>query len=347
MRVGFWQFAKAQYTTVPPVPKVDLTGKTVVVVGANAGLGFEAAKHFARMNPGKLILACRSKEKGEAALNAIKQETGCETAELWLIDLASFASVKSFAEKFEKEGGRLDILVENAANAPAIEKLQFTDDGWEASVQVNNLSTSLLALFLLPRMLETADKYNTSPRLVVVASEVHYWAVVDKDLLEASNPIRHYGHKEDLGSTLPDGNRYQITKLWNIFFVRALNDRLHRKPIIVNAVNPGYCYSTLRRNFSGLRYAFSTLMDWIFARTTEEGSRILVWAGVGAEEKRDELRGAYVSLMEVHEPSDFVISEEGKKAQDKFWDTLIEELSQVEPRVSQIVKESLTAPVNN
>ena len=50
-------------------------------------------------------------------------------------------------------------------------------------------------------MLETADKYNTSPRLVVVASEVHYWAVVDKDLLEASNPIRHYGHKEDLGST--------------------------------------------------------------------------------------------------------------------------------------------------
>ena len=70
-----------------------------------------------------------------------------------------------------------------------------------SSVQVNNLSTSLLALLLLPRMLETADKYNTSPRLVVVASEVHYWAVVDKDLLEASNPIRHYGHKEDLGST--------------------------------------------------------------------------------------------------------------------------------------------------
>ena len=69
MRVGFWQFAKAQYTTVPPVPKVDLTGKTVIVVGANAGLGFEAAKHFARMHPGKLILACRSKEKGEAALN--------------------------------------------------------------------------------------------------------------------------------------------------------------------------------------------------------------------------------------------------------------------------------------
>ena len=50
---------------------------------------------------------------------------------------------------------------------------------------------------------------------------------------------------------------------------------------------------------------------------------MLVWAGVGAEEKKDELRGAYVSLMEVHEPSDFVISEEGKKAQNKFWVSIL------------------------
>lgn len=54
----------------PSVTHVDLSGKTVIVLGANVGLGFEAAKHFARMNPGKLILACRSQEKGEAALTS-------------------------------------------------------------------------------------------------------------------------------------------------------------------------------------------------------------------------------------------------------------------------------------
>jgi len=68
MRLTVAQFIKDQWTTVPPLATEDLSGKTIVVTGANVGLGFEAAKHFARMNPGKLILACRSREKGEKAL---------------------------------------------------------------------------------------------------------------------------------------------------------------------------------------------------------------------------------------------------------------------------------------
>ena len=60
--------ARQQKQPVQPVVKVDLTGKVVIITGANTGLGFEAAKHFASMNPQKLIVACRSKEKGEKAL---------------------------------------------------------------------------------------------------------------------------------------------------------------------------------------------------------------------------------------------------------------------------------------
>ena len=70
MRVSFFQSIKDQVTPVPSVAQADLTGKTVIVTGANSGIGFEAAKHFARMNPGKLILACKSKERGEAALKS-------------------------------------------------------------------------------------------------------------------------------------------------------------------------------------------------------------------------------------------------------------------------------------
>lgn len=65
---GFFKFIQDQWSKAAPVEHVDLSGKTVVVVGANAGLGFEAAKHFASMNPGRLVLGCRSQEKGEAAL---------------------------------------------------------------------------------------------------------------------------------------------------------------------------------------------------------------------------------------------------------------------------------------
>jgi retinol dehydrogenase-12 len=64
----FLNFFSDQLWKVHPVVHVDLTGKTVVVVGANVGLGFEAAKHFASMNPKRLVLACRSQDKGQAAV---------------------------------------------------------------------------------------------------------------------------------------------------------------------------------------------------------------------------------------------------------------------------------------
>jgi hypothetical protein len=67
MKFSVFRFLREQLATVPPVEHEDLSGKTVVVIGANVGLGFEAAKHFARMNPNRIILGCRSKERGEAA----------------------------------------------------------------------------------------------------------------------------------------------------------------------------------------------------------------------------------------------------------------------------------------
>jgi len=68
MKLTLFQFLKEQLSSVPPVVRADLAGKTVLVVGANNGIGFEASKHFASMNPGKLILACRNQAKADAAL---------------------------------------------------------------------------------------------------------------------------------------------------------------------------------------------------------------------------------------------------------------------------------------
>ncbi|KAJ7286857.1 hypothetical protein C8J57DRAFT_1495349 [Mycena rebaudengoi] len=94
-------FIKCQIKKQPPVVKADLTGKTVCVLGANAGIGFEATKHFAAMNPGRLIMACRSEVRGRAAL----KKTGYSRAELWIVDLADFASVKQFGEQFDNDSG--------------------------------------------------------------------------------------------------------------------------------------------------------------------------------------------------------------------------------------------------
>ena len=105
----------------------------------------------------------------------------------------------------------------------------------------------------------------------------------------------------------------------NVFFARELSERLHDKLVIVNTVNPGFCHSELTRNAKGLRAWILWLGKILLARTTEQGSRQLVWACIGGKDNVDQLRGAYISSMHVQETSDFVISEEGKLAQSKLW----------------------------
>ena len=110
-----------------------------------------------------------------------------------------------------------------------------------------------------------------------------------------------------------------FTIVLNVFFARGLSERLCDKPLIVNAVNPGFCYSALRRNITGLRALTTWLMELVMARTSEQGSRQLIWACIGGKDNVDQLRGAFISSMRVQEPSDFVINEEGQRAQTKLW----------------------------
>ncbi|KAJ7721625.1 hypothetical protein B0H16DRAFT_1602341 [Mycena metata] len=140
MKLSMWAMVKGQFNILPPVSEADLAGKTVLVLGANTGLGFEASKHFAQ-------------SRGQAALEELQAKTGYKKAELWIVDLAEFA------DKFEQDGGRLNILVENAARAQL--KYESTKDGWESSLQVNCLATPLVALRLLPRMMQTARQHAT------------------------------------------------------------------------------------------------------------------------------------------------------------------------------------------
>jgi NAD(P)-dependent dehydrogenase (short-subunit alcohol dehydrogenase family) len=340
MRLSFFAFLREQLQTVPPVQYEDVSGKTVVVIGANDGIGFEATKHFARMKPGRIIMGCRSKERGKAAVARLNAETGYESAELWEIDLAQISSVVRFAERFEKDGGRLDILLENAGIVPTPGQ-QLTADGYEPVFQVNNLCTSLLALRLLPIMLRTAEKHQTTPRIVVVASEVHYWADLDKDVINSPNGLEKFGKRELSDMKNPE-DRYFDSKLLNVFFARALNDRLRDKFLVVNSVNPGFCHSSLLKSLTGTRALLNWIMESLLARTSEQGSRQLIWACIGGKDNVDELRGAYISSMEIHEPSDSVVSEEGKRAQAILWDALIDELAKGDPSVLEIVKKYTT-----
>lgn len=335
-KLSFLGILDAFTRKAPPVSKIDLKGKTVLVIGANTGIGFEAVQHFATMGPKRLILACRSQEKGEAAIQRLEKATGYNQAELWLIDLAEFASVKAFADRALKELERLDIIVLNAALGT--HNYSTTKDGWESSLQVNDLSMSLLALRLLPRITETAKKFDGTPRIVVVSSGVHYWSTLEDKVIESPNAFSLLSSKEFCTPEVI-GTHYTDTKLLNLFFVRALSHHLKDQSIIVNAVDPGFCYSELRREITNIR---TVIFEWLFARTAEEGARQLIWASAGFPKGGlEELKGAYIYLSDVQEPADKVLGEDGRKREDKLWNDLISILKEVDPRVVDVVDQYL------
>jgi retinol dehydrogenase-12 len=154
-----------------PYPTVPLTGQTIIITGANTGLGFEAAKHCVRLGAEKVILAVRNVSKGAQAQLAIENAypTRKGVLDVWPLDLLSIASIKAFAAKAAALE-RVDVLLENAGMATMVFK-RF--EGVESTIMTNVIGTELLALLMLPKLQETARRFGVKTRLSVVTSESH------------------------------------------------------------------------------------------------------------------------------------------------------------------------------
>jgi retinol dehydrogenase 12 len=118
-------------------------------------------------------------------------------------------------------------------------------------------------------------------------------------------------------------NRYPLSKLFNVQFALGLSSRLSpASAIIVNSVNPGFCLSSIRRNMKFPMTLITGFMDLILARSTEEGSRTLVWAATAGRDQttlQENLKGAYTSDCRVEEPSDFLFTKEGQEVEKRIW----------------------------
>lgn len=129
------EFFYAQLVTTPPIPTASLLGQTVIITGANRGLGYEASKHVVRLDASKLILAVRSVSAGEDAKNKLLKANPSKSIdiEVWPIDMSSYVSVKEFAKRAETLE-RIDALVNNAGILTA--KYNMAEDN-ESTITVN------------------------------------------------------------------------------------------------------------------------------------------------------------------------------------------------------------------
>ena len=205
----------------------DLSGKTIIVTGGNSGIGYEAARQFARKGA-MVVLACRSMEKGRAAAAAIRDAHAGAKLGVMQLDLAELASVRAFADAFRQQHRQIDVLCNNAG-VMAI-PYRRTVDGFEMQFGTNHLGHFALTALLLDLLLDTPGA-----RVVTVSSSAQHMGWIRFDDLQ-----RERGYSKWLA--------YGQSKLANLLFAFELQRRAERggKQLVSVACAPGYAATNLQ-----------------------------------------------------------------------------------------------------
>ncbi|XP_028157569.1 retinol dehydrogenase 13-like [Ostrinia furnacalis] len=273
----------------PPYDRdVRADGKTVVITGANSGIGKEAAWEFANRGA-KVFMACRDMEKCEAARREIVTETRNKYVYCRPCDLASTASIRQFVERFKSEEPHIHVLVNNAGVMEP--PTRVTRDGFETQLGVNHMGHFLLTNLLLDTL-----KASVPSRVVVVSSSAHYNGHILKEDL---NMTRNYDARA----------AYAQSKLANVLFARELAKNTLDAGISVIAVDPGLTDTALTRHLPMTRSLTRYLVYpvfWPVMKTPKIGAQVILHAALDPKLRR--CAGDYYVDMKPVEPS--------KEAQD-------------------------------
>ena len=249
-----------------------MTGRTILVTGATGGIGLETARALARMGA-KVVVGARDAPRGKAVVEEIAGGGG--EAELLEIDMASFASVRTAAERLAAAHPKLDVLVNNAG--VVVRDRRLTGDGHELTWQTNFLSHFLLTRLLLPLL-----KASPNPRVVNVSSDAHRSGHLDWDDLELAKGYRGF-------------RAYCNSKLAQVLFTREL---ARREPAVaVNALHPGAIAT-------GIWRAAPAFVRWILARVLpppEKGAQPVV--RLASDPALDGVTGHYFNKLQEASPS--------------------------------------------
>lgn len=256
----------------PPIPAtVTLTGQTAIITGSNTGLGLEAGRQLLQLNLSRLILAVRSRIKGEAAAEVLRAESPHATIEVWILDMEDYESINAFVGKCSTLG-RIDIAILNAG-VQNKDRCVSVRTGNEQTFQVNFLSTIMLSILLLPILKAKGGPSGQPARLTVVTSTTAYFA----DFNHSKPVLPQFDEQYDVTQW------YSRQKLLQILFVRMLAGLTDPEDVIVSTVCPGLVGDTeIWRSLNTsavLRYAFA-LYFMLFGRTLKQGASTYVHAVV-------------------------------------------------------------------
>lgn len=258
-----------------------MVGKVVIVTGGNCGLGFETAKDLANRGA-RVILACRSVRRANAAVEKIVSETGNTDVQFRQLDLASLRSVKEFCDNIIKTEKRLDVLINNAG-AGGLGNYK-TVDGIHVGMQVNYFGPFLLTCKLLPLL-----KSSAPSRIVNVSSMIHKYGELD---FENLNMEKYWS----------DYLVYANSKLFLNLMTLELSERLQGTGVTVNALHPGVAATNIFRNIPNdfARRIVEKSIGFMF-KGPWEASQTSIYLAVAPEVR--EVSGKYFSECRETKPS--------------------------------------------
>jgi retinol dehydrogenase 12 len=261
----------------------ELEGRTFLVTGANAGIGYATALDLARRGA-RVHIACRSRAKGEAAIAAIGAATGSDRLRFLPLDLASLASVKKAAEEFRSLNEPLHVLINNAGVGGA---RGVTADGYEVHFGTNHLGHFALTEALRPVLAASAPA-----RIVCVASDAHYQAR-DIDFGALRRPVRG----------LTGLREYAVSKLCNVLHAAELGRRLDGTGVTACSLHPGVVASQIWRRVPWPARQIMTRR----MLTIEQGARTSLYCATSAD--LADQTGLFYDDCRVREPSKAVTPE--------------------------------------
>lgn len=241
-----------------------MEGKTIIITGANSGIGEATALELARRNA-RVILACRDVKAAENTVIHIRRFTENGQFVIRHLDLASLASVREFANRIKTEEERVDVLINNAGVFQC--PYSKTADGFEMQMGVNHMGHFLLTNLLLDTM-----KRSAPSRIIVVSSSLHKRGSIN---FADINSEKEYDKKK----------AYSNSKLANVLFCRELSHRLQGSGVGVYCVHPGMVATRLGRHVMSdwVRRILSPLAVLLGLKTAEEGCQTIVYCAVSAE----------------------------------------------------------------
>ncbi|XP_026147619.1 retinol dehydrogenase 12, like isoform X2 [Mastacembelus armatus] len=248
-----------------------LDGKTVVITGANTGIGKETAIDLAKRGA-KVIIACRDMEKAEAAVKDVIESSGNENVLCMKLDLADSRSIKEFADAINKGEPKLNILINNAG--VMVCPYGKTADGFEMQIGVNHLGH-----FLLTHLLIDLIKRSAPARIINVSSMAHSWGSINLEDINSENGY--------------DKNKaYAQSKLANILFTSSLAKRLEGTGVTAYSLHPGVVQTDLWRHLNGPQQFFMKIIS-PFTKNSVQGAQTTIYCAV--EPSLEKESGGYYS----------------------------------------------------